>query len=43
MGGFLLTYGVMRLLGRNWTRRAPDWAAVYRQKQQRPFDHDYEI
>ena len=43
VGGFALTYVLMRLLGRYWNRRAPDWAVVYRQKQRNPLDCDYEI
>src|SRR5688500_13528976 len=40
---FGATYAVMRLLGRRWKRTAPDWAAVYRDKQREPFEYDYEI
>ena len=41
--GFALTYVLMRLMGRRWSRRTPDWAVVYHQKQRQPLDCDYEI
>ena len=41
--GFALTYVLMRLMGRRWSRRTPDWAVVYHQKQRQPLDCDYKI
>ena len=35
-------YALMRLLGRRW-KQAPDWGAIYRAKQQEPYEFDYEI
>ena len=39
---FAATYVVLRLLGRRW-RRAPDWGAIYRERQRQPYEFDYEI
>ena len=43
VGGFMLTYVLMRLLGRRWKGQARDWTSVYRRKRREPFDYDYEI
>ena len=43
VAAFAGTYVVMRLLGRRWDRRPPDWAAVYRRRLKEPSAHDYEI
>jgi uncharacterized membrane protein YfcA len=44
VAGFAGTYVVMRLLGRRWSE-APQWGAIYRQKQRlpTPLEYDYEI
>lgn len=42
MLAFAATYVTLRLLGRRW-RRAPDWGAIYREKQRQPYEFDYEI
>jgi uncharacterized membrane protein YfcA len=43
VGGFMVTYAAMRLLGRRWERRRPDWRAAYRARRREPVVHDYEI
>ena len=40
---FTLTYAAMRLIGAKWKRRPPDWATIYRSKQQLREQIDYEI
>jgi hypothetical protein len=42
VAGFAIAYAIMRLLGQRWTK-APDWGRMYRQKQTKHVDHDYEI
>ena len=41
VAAFAITWLAMRLLGRRW-RETPDWAAIYRQKQNE-VGYDYEI
>jgi uncharacterized membrane protein YfcA len=40
---FSATYAAMRLLGQHWSRAAPNWPDVYRQRRKEPLEHDYEI
>ncbi len=42
VAGFAIAYAVMRLLGQRW-KQPSDWGRVYREKQSKTVDYDYEI
>lgn len=43
VGGFALTYAVMRFLGNHWAGSHSRWGRHYRHRQRHPYPHDYEI
>ena len=42
IASFVVTYVIMRLLGRRW-KKAPYWPAIYQDRVRLPTQHDYEI
>ena len=43
VAGFAVVHGLMRLLGRHWSRNPPDWIREYRRRRSPPGEFDYEI